>query len=102
MSEEVIVTIALVVIVGGIMIAGMVDNYKKKHKSCPQCGKRNSMTITAAEEVPKGGNNRIFFRTETWICSKCGHQEVVKKTVNYGTNAGTQMSERRHRELYDD
>lgn len=102
MSEDLIVGIALVVIVGGIIVAAIVADYKKKHKSCPQCGKRNSMTVTKAEEVPKGGNNLIFFRTETWTCSKCGHKEEVKKTVNYGTNARPHMSAKRREELYGD
>ena len=102
MNEDIIVGIVLVVIVGGIIIIGLVSEYKKRHKSCPQCGKSNSMTITGTEEVPKGGNNRIFFRTETWTCNQCGHQEVVKKTVNYGTNAGSRMSERKRRELDED
>lgn len=102
MSEDMIVAIVLVVVVGGIIIAAIVSDYKKKHRSCPACGRRNCMTITAAEEVPKGGNNRIFFRTETWTCGKCGHVEEVKKTVNYGTNARSTMSEKRRRELYED
>ena len=100
MSEDMIVAIVLVLVVGGIIVAAIVNDYKKKHKSCPACGKGGCMTMTAAEEVPKGGNNRIFFRTETWTCSKCGHEETVKKTVNYGTNAPKLMSDKRRRELY--
>ena len=102
MSEDIIVAIVLAVVVGGIIIIALVSEYKKKHMACPQCGKRNSLTITGVEEVPKGGNNRIFFRTETWTCSKCGHQEQMKKTVNYGTHAPSTMSERRRRELHEE
>lgn len=101
MSQEIIVAVVLVVLIGGIIIAGAVSGYKKKHKSCPQCGGHNTMTITASEEVPKGGNNRIFFRTDTWTCGACGHTEVVKTTVNYGTK-NISMSEKRGREPYDD
>ena len=102
MSEDMIVAIVLAFVVGGIIVAAVVADYKKKHRSCSACGKLNGMTITAAEEVPKGGNNRIFFRTETWTCSKCGHEETVKKTVNYGTRASSHMSEKRNRELNED
>ena len=97
MSEDIIVAVVLVVVVGGIIIAGLINDYKKKHRTCPSCGKRNSLTVTGSKEVPKGGNNMIFFRTETWTCSKCGHQEQVKTTVNYGTRAGSTRSE-----LYED
>ncbi len=98
MSEDLIVAVVLAVVVGGIIIAAVVSDYRKKHKTCPQCGKRNSMTITAEGEVPKGGNNMIFFRTETWTCSKCGHTEEVKKTVNYGTVHGSLASHRKEQE----
>ena len=101
MSEDMIVAIVLAVVVGGIIVAAIVSDYKKKHKSCSVCGRSNCMTITAEEEVPKGGNNMIFFRTETWTCSKCGHEETVKKTVNYGTRAPQLMSDKRRRELYE-
>ena len=102
MSEDMIVAIVLAVVVGSIIIAAIVSDYKKKHKSCSVCGRHNCMTITAVEEVPKGGNNRIFFRTETWTCGKCGYVEEVKKTVNYGTNARSTVSAKRRRELYED
>ena len=102
MSEEVIVGIVLAVVLGAIFVGIAVSEYKKKHRDCKKCGGKNSMTMSNVEEVPKGGNNRIFFRTETWTCGKCGYKEEVKKTVNYGTNAPQMMSDWRRRELYGD
>ena len=103
MNEDVIVAIVLVLLVGGIIIIGLVNNYRSKHKTCPKCGKRNSLTVTGVEEVPKGGNNQIFFRTETWTCSKCGHQEQTKKTVNYGTKTPYEMSTKKEiKDFYED
>ena len=103
MNEDVIVAIVLVVFIGGIIVIGLVSNYRKTHKTCPKCGKRNSLTVTGTEEVPKGGNNMIFFRTDTWTCSKCGHQEQVKTTVNYGTRSSAAMSRKKEpREIYEE
>ncbi len=102
MSESVIVTIVLAVVVGGIIIIALVSEYKSKHRTCKKCGKSYSMTITDLQEVPKGGNNKIFFRTETWTCGKCGYQEITKKTVNYGTNSPSQMARNRQSDYYDE
>lgn len=102
MSEDIIVAVFLALIVGGIFVGIAFSEYKKRHRDCKKCGGKNSMKMTNVEEVPKGGNNQIFFRTETWTCGKCGYQDEVKKTVNYGTRAASTMSAKRRRELYED
>ena len=84
MSESQIVGIVLGVILVAIFTGIAVSEYKKRYRHCKGCGTKNSMKMTAMKEVPKGGNSPIFFRTETWTCGKCGYQEDVEKTVNYG------------------
>ena len=82
-SSDWITAIILVVVVGGIIITALWQEYKSQNKPCPKCGKRFSLKLSNRVETPKPGSKVVNLCHEDWLCKNCGYTQHKEYAVNH-------------------